>query len=150
MPLVSTQLGDNEYIGYSLHYSCSEDFNTVATHLEEKASAVGSKFHFSVFPRAHENFIFLRAEEKTTKVAVQCLLRKDELIGRFSPKVCFHKDETTVVDGLTETMQAATSRTDCYYYFPARPGDELAVREEVEPSREAAGAAIGALVAEVD
>ena len=85
------KLGDDEYIGYTLHYSCSDDFNTVAAHLKEKASA-GSKFRFGIFPRAHENFIFVRAEEKTTKIAVQCLLRRDELLSRFTPKVCFHKE----------------------------------------------------------
>ena len=57
MSLVFKQLGDDEYIGYTLHYSGSDDFNTVAAHLKEKASA-GSKFRFGIFPRAHENFIF--------------------------------------------------------------------------------------------
>ena len=84
MSLVSQKLWGDEYIGYTLHYSCSDDFQKVAAHLTEKASG-GKKFRYGIFPRAHENFIFVRAQEKTTKIAVQCLLRKDELLSQFTP-----------------------------------------------------------------
>ena len=87
MSHVSETLRDDEYIGYTLHYLSQGDFHKVATHLTEKASA-GGKFRYNIFLRADENFLFVRAHEKTTKIAVQCILRKD-YVGNTPPRYVF-------------------------------------------------------------
>ena len=130
MSHVSETLRDDEYIGYTLHSPSQRDFHQVATHLTEKASA-GGEFRYNISLRPHEKFLFVRAHEKTTKAAVQCFLRKDSVLRRHTAKVCFHKDESTVVDGLTDTMQLATDRSDCVYYFPARVESPLAVDADI-------------------
>ena len=69
---------------------------------------------------------------------MQCLLRKDELLSQYTAKVCFHKKEITVVDGLTDTMQVASVRSDCWYYYPACPGSQLAVDAGIVPTARSA------------
>ena len=69
----SKPLREDEYIGYTLHYESARDLGRVVTHLKEKAAA-GGKFRCDVTPLS--DFIFMRAHHKTTKIAVQCLLRK--------------------------------------------------------------------------
>lgn len=138
MSHVSETLRDDEYIGYTLHYSSPAEFHQVATHLTEKASA-GGKFRFNIYLRAHENFLFVRTHKKTTMNAVQCFLRKDSVLRQCAAKVCFHKEETTVVDGLTDTMQLATDRSDCWSHSPARVESQLAVDADIAST---AGSAI--------
>ena len=69
----------------------------------------------------------MRAHKKTTKNLVQCLLLKDTVVRRHSPKICLHKDEGTVVDGLSDTMQKMFKRADCMFYYPTRVESPLAV-----------------------
>ena len=123
-------LGDDEYVGYTLHYSSPKVFQKVAAHLSIRASA-GGKFRYNIYLRPLEKFLFLKAHTKMTKNAVQCFLKKDKVLTRHSCKVCFHKEESTVVDGLTDTMQLATDRSDCVYYFPARVESPLAVDADI-------------------
>ena len=54
MSQVSQKLGDDEYIGYALHYSCPGDFQQAAAHLTEKVSA-GGKFRYGIFLRDDED-----------------------------------------------------------------------------------------------
>ena len=130
MSHVAAMLGDDEYVGYTLHYSSPKVFQKVAAHLSMRASA-GGKFRYNIYLRPLEKFLFLKAHTKMTKNAVQCFLKKDKVLTRHSCKVCFHKEESTVVDGLTDTMQLATDRSDCVYYFPARVESPLAVDADI-------------------
>ena len=63
-------LREDEFIGYTLHYASPRDLDRVATHLAVKASS-GGRYDVTRF----SDFIFVRANQKTTKNAVRCLLR---------------------------------------------------------------------------
>ena len=139
MSHVLDQLRDDEYIGYTLHYASRSDYQHVATHLADKVAAGRKSFCCSIHPRAHENFLFVRADVKTTKNVVLCMIKKDPVLREYSHKVCFHKEETTVVDGLADTMQLATARSDCRSYYPARVESQPAVDADIAST---AGSAI--------
>ena len=68
----SKPLRESEYIGYTLYYENPRDLGRVLTYLTTRAAA-GGKFRYDVKPVS--DFVFLRAHQKTTKHAVQCLLR---------------------------------------------------------------------------
>ena len=60
-------LREDEYIRYTLHYAIPRDLDRVVTHLTEKAAA-GGKSRYDV--TRFSDFIFVRAHQKTTKIAV--------------------------------------------------------------------------------
>ena len=87
MSHVLDQLRDDEYIGYTLHYASRSDCQCVATHLADKVAAGRNNSCCSIHPRAHENFLFVRADVKTTKNAVLCMIKKDPVLREYSHKV---------------------------------------------------------------
>ena len=114
MSHVTQNLGEDVYIGYSLHFTCDKSYRKVETHLSLRASKV-AKFRYKLTRRPLEKFLFLKATPHTTKNAVLCFIRREDVLKRHNPKVCFHKDESTVVAGLGNTMVMATARPDCNY-----------------------------------
>jgi len=95
-----------------------------------RASA-GGKFRYKLTPRPLEKFLFLQATPSTTKNAVLCFLKRYDVLKRHTAKVCFHKDTSTAVDGLADTMVLATARSDCNYYFPAGAASPIAVGADI-------------------
>ena len=116
-------MGEDEFIGYTLHFACQQSLQKVAAHLHMRAS-LGGKFRYNLHMRPSGQFLFMKVKTKTTdypmlsKNAMMCFLKKDDVVKRHSVKICFHRDETTVVDNLVDTMVLANDRSDCSYYLP--------------------------------
>ena len=100
------------YIGYSVHFDNPKD-RTRVLHAVGKPDVRSNQATFVDF----KDFIFVKAERAMNKNAIAAWRYRNQVTDL---SVCLHEDESTVVAGLSDTMQPMSKRPDCGYFIPLR------------------------------